>query len=144
MLRCVLIATLAASQGFSSLGGAILCLHADGGFCLEREGTECCVHPETPTVSDCCAMDAKSGARHDGLSRHSSCDCTHVAIEADPLLAVRRVEADPSHGGSGDCGLQIADCGIEVQSAIRNLKSTIDYTGAHAALSFLEPVRLRC
>ena len=107
MLRTLLIAVLAACQGFTSLAGTIVCLHADGGFCVERQEAECCRH-HAPSVDECCQGHLPLPTGNSGIGDDSSCDCTHLAISVDVPLARQLGEEPNVRRGFGDGDSMIA------------------------------------
>lgn len=148
MLRCLLIATLTACQGLSSLAGATLCLHSDGGFCLERESDGHCQQHDGPAAADpCCCGSVDQPANH---ARNTigitPCDCTHLAIADHPQMSAKPDEngnSKPLSWGAIAINLIFTEPGAAMSSS-HATPVVIAGAGPSAALSFLAPVMLRC
>ncbi len=149
MVRASLVAILIASQGIPFLtSGLTLCLHADGGFCLEQQTDGCCGHRGASAKADrCCGGAADDQPASDCTIGDSPCDCTHLAIADQPQMAskVRRDEAGASHLALGNLAAKLISAPDSASSAsLLGNRAQIAGGGPSAALSFLAPVMLRC
>jgi hypothetical protein len=149
MARASLVAILIAAQGIPYLAsGLTLCLHADGGFCLEQHKDGHCSHHGASAKTDrCCSGAPEDRPASDSTVGDPLCDCTHLAIADQPQMAgkVRRDEAIASHLVLGTLAVNLIS-GPESASAADLLgnRAQIAGGGPSAALSFLAPVMLRC
>lgn len=148
MLRCLLIATLTACQGLSSLAGATLCLHSDGGFCLEPKSGGHCGHRNEPAAVDpCCGGSVDQPADHaENTIGLTPCDCTHLTIADHPQTAVKPDKDDSSQHLSLGAIFVGWVCTEPAAAPPLGYGSRAERPGAgpSAALSFLAPVMLRC
>jgi hypothetical protein len=145
MLRYLLVATLITGQGLSSLAGATLCLHMDGGFCLERTADGQCQHRLPPATDPCCgnhlAVPADVSETSIGVA---PCDCKHLAIADDPQLSVKSGEDYSQHLNAGPTVLSLIVPQTVTIALVRDTYAEIAGAGPSGALSFLAPVMLRC
>ena len=150
VVRAFLIALLVLSQGVSSLaGGLTLCLHADGGFCVELPGADCCGHHLVVAVQDdCCgASDEHSAGAPGAVLDASTSDCTHVALPHQTQVT-SKIGGD-RHLASTHPFFLLPGLGHwQLAAHSGNNRPQIDsqHVGDNdcGALSFLAPVMLRC
>lgn len=149
MLRLALIAVLITSQGLPSVArGMMLCLHADGGFCLEAGDEACCDerHEHDATALGCCGESPGDTALR-GTNDGPPCDCTHLALVDDPRAAGKLARAEID---AGDLSLRIAAinltalAGAVARGDLPRETLSSRASGPSAALLFLAPVMLRC
>lgn len=145
MLRAGLIAILIAAQGVPALaGGMVLCLHADGGYCLEME-RDCCGHSHRELDPACCPAHAEPVGIEPGCEH--GCDCTHLALPS-VTPATRKVKQAQSREQDLNlsCGVvsptALAPAAIADQAA--SATPVLAFGGRRAALLLLAPVMLRC
>jgi hypothetical protein len=148
VFRAALIATLIAAQGVPSLAcGLTLCLHDDGGFCVELSNNGCCGHHDQCAAAD----DGCGGHEHSANTEHPHtigtppCDCTHLALPDQAQMADRlRREVPIASQFAGDLAVAF-HTSVPVCLPAAALSAPAKAAGEQsAALSFLEPVMLRC
>lgn len=146
MLRAGLIAILIAAQGVPALaGGMVLCLHADGGYCLEME-RDCCGHSHRELDPACFPTHAEHSVGIEHRCEHT-CACTHLALPS-VTPATRKVNQAQSREQDLNlsCGVvsptALAPAAIADQAA--SATPVLAFGGRCAALLLLAPVMLRC
>jgi hypothetical protein len=149
VLRALLVAILVASQGIPYLaGGLTLCVHADGGFCLESEVDDCCTHHrEQVAAHECWGIPADELADCHSTIGQAPCDCTHLAIPDQPQLAgkVRHDQRIASYlNWRTPAVIRIAHEGGAGTALLSQASTAMAGSRHSAALSFLAPVMLRC
>lgn len=144
MLRCLLVATLITTQGLYSLAGATLCLHADGGFCVERAADNQCRHHQPAAKTLCCTNHAAQPDLGELSIGASPCVCRHLAIADDPELSPKRSSEEIQLLNSGPIvvSLIVPKASLAAKSPAKSWDKTCAWPSA--ALSFLAPVMLRC
>jgi hypothetical protein len=152
VLRTVLIAMLALAQGIPSLAcGLTLCLHSDGGFCLESPERDCCGHHQglEATHDDCCGSHDEHPASpytSSGIGK-PSCDCTHVALLSQPQFT-HKVGRDQGNATLHHLGMPsvlfTAPASAVSLGVPLSREAETAGGGNSGALSFLAPVMLRC
>jgi hypothetical protein len=127
--------------------GLTLCLHRDGGFCIERMDRGCCGHHEhVAAVEQCCDPSPAVPTEHQTTIGEPLCDCTHLALSEQPQAtdSARRDAAIASHFCWNSPAAAVLSSGLPRLPTGRLAGTGDAACGPGVALSFLASVMLRC
>lgn len=126
----------------------MLCLHADGGYCLEAKGAACCGESHREAEDVCCGTHAEHSAKAVGIEVRCEhgCDCTHLAL---PNLtpATGKVSQAKSSEQNLDLSSGVVSPTALLSAAISDRGASpapLAFGGRSAALLSLASVMLRC
>src|SRR5688572_14210336 len=126
----------------------VLCLHADGGYCLEAKGAACCGQSHGEAEHLCCGTHGERSAAAIGIEVRCEhgCDCTHLALP-NVTPATGKVNQAKSSEQNLNLSFGVVSPTALLSAAISDQGASaapLAFGGRRAALELLASVMLRC